>query len=385
MLIVRVILAATAVGALSLWPDRSRSAFVIAAAAGADVACGGPVTPAVTVVAPLMAFLGAALTLATVVARSGLVERAAARLAARAGGNARALYALVCALCVVLTAAISLDGAVVLMVPLLLALARRSAAPLAPLFIGVVAVANAASIAVPQGNPTNLVVIERLGISPRAFLTHMLVPGLAAAALCAMAVAVSERRALATPYRAAPRDSSSLSCDERHAAVALAAATLSAWLAPLVGAAPWWPFTATVVTALAAHRGCRRFVVPWRVGGQVGGLLIVMSALPWRFVPPPIGGLTGLLAIAAGVGAVSAIANNLPASIWAAAALASPAAYAATVGLAIGSLATPHGSVATLIAGQIAGPHAPPLTARRLAPLAVITLLPTTVLLWALS
>src|ERR671924_262440 len=76
--------------------------------------------------------------------------------------------------------AVALDGAVVLMVPVLLALARDSRAPLTPLFLGVIAVANAASIAVPQGNPTSLVLMNQLGLSPMAFLGHMLAPGLAA-------------------------------------------------------------------------------------------------------------------------------------------------------------------------------------------------------------
>ena len=71
------------------------------------------------------------------------------------------------------------------MVPLVLALARRHGLPLPPLLLGTVVVANAASIAVPQGNPTNLVVIERLGIAPVRFLGDMLVPGLVGRVACA--------------------------------------------------------------------------------------------------------------------------------------------------------------------------------------------------------
>ena len=179
---------------------RPRSAQWAAAAAGAavtDAALGTPVGPALSLVAPLLAFLCAALTLAALVERSGLAARAAHALAAGARGSTPLLYTAVCALCAVLTAIVSLDGAVVLMVPLLLVLGRRYAVPFAPLFLGVVVVANAASIAVPQGNPTNLVLIGRLGLSPQAFVAHMLVPGLLAAGLCAGAVAFAERRALA--------------------------------------------------------------------------------------------------------------------------------------------------------------------------------------------
>jgi hypothetical protein len=57
-------------------------------------------------------------------------------------------------------------------------------------------------------------------------------------------------------------------------------------------------------------------------------------------------------------------------------------AYAASIGLAIGSFATAHGSVATVIAGQLAGSRAPSLPARRLAPLATAATLAAVLVLW---
>ncbi len=69
--------------------------------------------------------------------------------------------------------------------------------------------------------------------------------------------------------------------------------------------------------------------------------------------------LPALVAVALAVGAVSAATNNLPASVIVAALLApGPAAYAALTGLAAGALATPHGSVATLIAVELGGADA---------------------------
>jgi Na+/H+ antiporter NhaD/arsenite permease-like protein len=280
---------------------------------------------------------------------------------------------------------VSLDGAVVLMVPLLLALARRWSIPLAPLFLGVVAVANATSIAVPQGNPTNLVVIDRLGVSPTAFLAHMLVPGLAAAALCAVAVGLAQRRALASPYRPPRRERTPLSRAERRAALALGATALVAWAAPLVGVAPWWPFTGAVVVALSACRERPRLVLPWRVVAQVGGLVIVLGALTLHAPADATPGLPGLLAVAVLVGVASAVANNLPISVAVGALLAGPSAYAATIGLAIGPLATPHGSVATLIASDLAAPRAPAIPIRLFAPVAAVALGVATLVLWALT
>jgi arsenical pump membrane protein len=384
MLIVHVILAAIAVAALAFGPRSPAATLVALAAAGVDLALGAAVAPALAIVAPLTAFLGAALTLAALVERSGIADRAASLLAARAGGSALALYALVCATCAALTAAVSLDGAVVLVVPLLLALSRRFGAPFAPLFLGAVIVANAGSIAVPQGNPTNLVVMDRLGLAPQTFVAHMLVPGIAAAALGAAGIALAERRALRAPIATPERDGSPLSPAERHAVLSLAGAALAAWTAPLLGIAPWWPFTAAVVLALIAKRVRPRLVVPWRVAGQVGALVVVTGALDLAVHAPQQVALPGLLLVAGGVAAASALANNLPVSVSAAQLLASgPSAYAAVVGLAVGSVATPHGSVATLIASQLAGDDAPPPRARLFATLAAAGVLAATALLWA--
>jgi Na+/H+ antiporter NhaD/arsenite permease-like protein len=387
MLIVHAILAAIAIAALAVRPRSAPATLAALAAAAVDVVLGAPFGAAIAVVAPLTAFLGAALTLAGLVERSGIAERVAAALAHRAGGSALALYALVCATCAALTAAVSLDGAVVLVVPLLLVLSRRFGAPFAPLFLGAIIVANAGSIAVPQGNPTNLVVIDRLSLSPETFTLHMLVPGLAAAALGAAGIALVERRALTAPIAAPGRDRKPLSRAERHAALSLAGAALAAWVAPLLGVAPWWPFAAAVTIAMLVGRACgyaARVVVPWRIAGQVTALVVAIGALGLTPPAPSNLALPGLLLVAAAVAAASALANNLPVSVSAASLLASgPAAYAAAVGLAVGSMATPHGSVATLIAAQIAGDDAPPLQARRLATLAAVGVLAATALLAA--
>ena len=384
MLIFHVSLALAAVGALSL---RSRSAAVAAGvltAGAVDAAFGADPLPALQVVAPLLAFLAAALTLAALVERAGLAERAAHLIAVWSRGRPLVLYALACGLCALLTAIVSLDGAVVLVLPVLLVLTRDFNAPFRPLFLGAVVTANAVSIAVPQGNPTNLVVIGRLGLSPAGFLVHMALPGLAAASLCAAAIAYRARGELAGVRPATKLDRQPLSRKELHAAAKLVVAGLAAWLAPFAGIAPWWPFAGVVAAALVALRERPRLFVPWRIGAQVTGLLLLTRAVGLHLPVDPARGLPGLLLIASVVGAASALANNLPVSAAATALLsAGPTAYAASIGLAVGALAAPQGSVATLIAIDLAGSQAPTVSVRSLAPLAAGGVVVATLLLWS--
>jgi Na+/H+ antiporter NhaD/arsenite permease-like protein len=288
-------------------------------------------------VAPMLAFLTAALCVAGLAERAGVAERAASVLARAGGGSAGRLYALVCAASALLTCVVSLDGAVVLMVPLVRVLSRRCALDSAPFFLGSVAVANAASLAVPEGNPTNLVVMSRLGLSPGAFLGHLLLPGLCAAALCAVVPLRNLRR---TRYE---------------------------------------------VTLEPSEEMAAPVVLPFRIGAQMTGMVAALDGLA-----PSIslrgGGLAALLAVAGGTAVAAAVANNLPVSASVAAlATAGPGAYAALIGLSVGALATAHGSVATMIARDLAGDNRERSWARRWAPIAALAVALATVVLWLLS
>src|SRR6266487_4328360 len=98
MLICELILALFAVVLLAIGPASERVALVIVAVAGVDAALGASISPAITAVAPLFAFLTAALTLAALAEQSGLSTSAASMLARWARGNTMRLYALVCVL-----------------------------------------------------------------------------------------------------------------------------------------------------------------------------------------------------------------------------------------------------------------------------------------------
>jgi arsenical pump membrane protein len=376
MLAIHLSLAAVAVAVLALRPRRNSSAAVVATIAVVELALGAPRSGAITVVGPVIAFLAAAMTLAAIANRSGLGDRAALALARGGRGHPVALYGLVCGLCAVLTAVVSLDGAVVLMVPIVLALHRRHGAPLAPLLLGVVGVANAASIAVPQGNPTNLVVIGRLHMSLLGFTGQMLVPGITGTLVCAIAVALFERRRLRVRYQPPQSRPEPLSREQRVSVLALGGAALAAWAAPFDGIPPWWPFVAAVSVSLLATRCWSAVVVPWRVAIQIAALAVIAGAVGVRAPEFHAVAWPTLLIVALATGGAAALINNLPASVWASSLLTSgPIAAAAVVGLAVGALAAPQGSVATLIAADLAGPEAPRFSVRRLMPIALAALL----------
>src|SRR3954452_761477 len=170
MLIFHLILAVAALGVVAARPRAWVSAVAAAGCAGIVLATGaGGGGSALTTAGPPIAFLAAVMGLALLAEHAGLAARLAGLLASAGRGRTIVLFAWVCAACAALTAALSLDGAVVVMLPVIAALVRRHGAPLRPLLLGVVGVANCFSAALPAGNPTNLVVMARLGLSPGGF------------------------------------------------------------------------------------------------------------------------------------------------------------------------------------------------------------------------
>jgi len=350
--VAELILAAVAVGAVTASPRRWWATAVAAAAAVPSAGLAPASLPAELGVALRTAlFLASALTLAAATVRSGLVPWLAQRLLAGACKRAAVLYAEICLLTAALTLAISLDGAVVLVAPLLTELRRRAGAPLAPLLLGCVAVANGLSAAVPQANPTNLVLMHGLDLGTGAFVRALGLPSLAAAAGGALAVALAARRSLARPLQV-PGSAAAAARPRAAVLAALALAAAGAALAPLAGVSPVWPLA--LVAAAASARTRTRPAVPVRVALQVWALLAALAPLAPRVDVPRV----GLAAVTVAVSAAAALGSNLPVSA-AVATLAPgrPDAFGAVLGASAGALATPHGSVATLLALELADPH----------------------------
>ncbi len=60
---------------------------------------------------------------------------------------------------------------------------------------------------------------------------------------------------------------------------------LAAWTAPLLGLAPWWPFSAAVLLALLLARERPHAIVPWRTAAQVAGMLILIQVSAYTCPP----------------------------------------------------------------------------------------------------
>src|SRR3954452_9168043 len=126
--------------------------------------------------APALAFLLAAVPLATLLDRLGFFPAAAARLTGPRGTSVLALWVLAAATTVVL----NLDTTIVLLTPLYVRIARRADADPLALALVPLLLASLASSVLPVSNLTNLVVAERTDLSVSSLLAHLGLPSVAA-------------------------------------------------------------------------------------------------------------------------------------------------------------------------------------------------------------
>src|SRR4029079_7834130 len=126
--------------------------------------------------APALAFLLAAVPLATLLDRLGFFRSAAARLTGQRGTSVLALWVLAAATTVVL----NLDTTIVLLTPLYVRIARRADADPVALALVPLLLASLASSVLPVSNLTNLVVAERVDLTTAGLVTHLGLPSLVA-------------------------------------------------------------------------------------------------------------------------------------------------------------------------------------------------------------
>ena len=295
--------------------------------------------------------LVAGLLLVGLVANGDGLFAAGGHALARVSPNGVLLYAGTAVLVVTVTTLLNLDTSVTFLTPVLVYAARSRGEGEAPLLYGCLLLSNAGSLLLPGSNLTNLIVLGHLHLSGGAFLAHMALPALAAAAVTALVVGAVHHRALRTtvaptvePERpvlgvglVAVAVVTVLVVVLRAPALPVAAVGVAAVLAP----APTAPGSrAHLVAGRARHpRRARpgRALRPRRGAGHAGAVVVGTrhAALPPRMpgAPRPWPPLT------------SVVVNNLPAASLLAA-RRPPHPYALLIGLNVGPNLFVTGSLA---------------------------------------
>ena len=246
----------------------------------------------------------------------------------------------------------------VALTPVVLVAAARARLDAEPFLFASIAVANAASVALPVSNPTNILVADHLGIGFVDYARTMLPVAVAAALAVTLVLALRFRRPLAGSFRMPPPRAASV--ERRPLVLACVPAgrdarrlrrcsrtTSAPWRwSPASSASRGWSWSAGIGPRDAALSFGPRLLV------FAAGIFVMVDALQRH-------GLRDLLARHApdspiGVGLAGAglanIVNNLPATALALPLATDPdRAYALLAGVDIGPNLTLTGSLATLL------------------------------------
>ena len=142
--------------------------------------------------------LVAGLLLVGLVADGDRLFAAGGHALARLAPNGVLLYLGTVVLVLAVTTLLNLDTSVTFLTPVLVYAARSRGEGEAPLLYACLLLSNAGSLLLPGSNLTNLIVLGHLHLSGRAFLAHMALPALAAAAVTALVVGAVYHRSLRT-------------------------------------------------------------------------------------------------------------------------------------------------------------------------------------------
>ncbi len=242
---------------------------------------------------------------------------------------------------------------------------------------GAILGANVGSLLLPYSNLTNLVLVSASGIGFATYVGLAVWPQLAAALAVGSLFAIRARGASVGRLDAEePRRDDDATAPLRElgtagrvaGAVALAGAVL-AIVAGLIGAGVGGPFAASAAILAGAAVASGRLAARDVAGSlPVAGLLVIglaafasgSIAAVTGLLPRPEAGFGGLLMALTVGGLAAAAIDNLPAAALGATWLARshPATVVAfLVGTNIAALATPHGSVATILARVVGRRH----------------------------
>jgi arsenical pump membrane protein len=353
---------------------------------------------AVRDVAPTVGFLVLVLVLAALADAEGLFTWAAAATARRAGRSPTRLLARVGVLAAGVTAVLSLDATVVLLVPVVVGTATRVGVPARPHALLTGHLANSASLLLPVSNLTNLLAFAATGLSFLHFAGLMAGPWLVAVAVEYLALRWLFRADLARPPRAVAAEPPPV---PRYALAVVVLTVVGFGAASPLGLSPVWP-AALGAGALALRRLRARTGGPAELARAadlpfaafVAGLTVVVLAVRrtgleagLAAVLPAGDGLAALIAVAGVAALLANLVNNLPATLalLPMAAAGGPAtALAVLIGVNVGPNLSYAGSLANLLWRRALGPAAPGPAAFSAIGLVTVplTLLAATTALW---
>lgn len=319
----------------------------------------------------VVAFLGAVLVLAKLCDDEGLFEAAGAAIARGRVGSGGLLLR-VFGIASVITAVLSLDAAVVLLTPVVLAAVRRQRARVRPYAYATAHLANGASLLLPVSNLTNLLAFHTAHLSFTKFTLVMAAPWLGAVATLYLVF----RWFFAEDLRVQP-DPEELGAPSRPPVFVLVVVglTLAGFaVGQSVGVDPAW--VALCGASVLAVRSLRRghtsvseivrsanvsfLVFVLALGVVVQAVMLAGMHRAMSAVLPSGSGLPALLAIAAIAAVLANVVNNLPATLVLLPLVAPSgpvAVLAVLIGVNIGPNLTYVGSLSNLLWRRVLREH----------------------------
>lgn len=300
---------------------------------------------------PVLLFLVAITVLAELADLAGVFDVAAHRAARVARGRTLALFGLVVVLATATTVLLSLDTTAVLMTPVVLALAQQLELDPMPFAFTTVWLANTASLLLPVSNLTNLLAVDRLGLTTGGYVAELALPALVAVAITAAALLLWHRSSLTgrfeVPAPSEPQDRVLFLVTGAACALLVPLLLAGVEVALAAGASA---LVAVIAFAARDRAALRLSLVPWRLVLSVSVLFAVVR------VVGPLGvddllrqGVGGPLRTAFVAAAGSNVVNNLPAYLAVERVVPHTHLTAVLLGTNLGPLVTPWASLATLL------------------------------------
>lgn len=314
-------------------------------------------------IAPLMLFLASVIVLAELTKQAQVFDVIAARLALFGRGAYPALFLLCVAFASATTIFLNLDTTAVLLTPVMLALAPKAKIAPLPLAMTTVWLANTASLLLPVSNLTNLLALNKVGLSAPEFAVRMWLPQTVSIAITMALLWMFYWRRGARgadryePAEPEPIKDRVLFWGTAVACVLFIAAILAGLqieIAAIVAAA------LAITSYLIRDRGSLRpSLIPWQLLVFVTGLFLVVPTLMRHglndLMTSLIGaeeGFDGLIRTATAGAGLSNVVNNLPAYVAGEQVIPltnHDQSLALLTGTNVGSVITPWASLATLL------------------------------------